>query len=250
MQVTPQTYNASFYILPYGANGGYAKYGEYSNLTAINVSLRSNLTGEVFATQKIPIGNLSSFEYTQLLAQIVNAAMAPNSNNTFAITMDGAEVAGGTFFFSFISLFGETFKDRPNGMRKDLAQHVYDLRPKVLRFPGGNNIEGQTIPTRWKWNETIGPLIDRPGRPGDWGYFNTDGFGLLEFLYWTEDMEIEPVLAIYAGYSLDGNSYPEDQMDEVLQSALDELEYCMGDTSTKYGALRAQHGHPEPFSIK
>ena len=63
-------------------------------------------------------------------------------------------------------------------------------------------------------------------------------------------MEIEPVLAVYAGYSLDGTSYPEDRMAEVLQSALDELEYCMGDTSTKYGALRARDGHPDPFSIK
>jgi len=62
-------------------------------------------------------------------------------------------------------------------------------------------------------------------------------------------MEMERVLAIYAGYSLDQSSYPEDHMDEVLQSALDELEYCMGNTSTKYGSLRAEHGHPEPFQI-
>jgi len=96
-----------------------------------------------------------------------------------------------------------------------------------------------------EWSETIGPLIDRPGRPGTWGtapcsqtgqaalidlpeYYNTDGFGLLEFLEWTEDMELERVLAIYAGYSLsingsEGASYPEDAMGEVLQEALDEL---------------------------
>ena len=68
---------------------------------------------------------------------------------------------------------------------------------------------------------------------------------------------MEPLLAIYAGFSLDifgygalgGTSYPEDQMQSVLQSALDELEYCMGDTTTYYGNLRAQHGHPEPFAI-
>ena len=59
-------------------------------------------------------------------------------------------------------------------------------------------------------------------------YYNTDGFGLLEFLEWTEDMELERVLAIYAGYSLsingsEGASFPLDAMGEVLQSALDEL---------------------------
>jgi len=102
------------------------------------------------------------------------------------------------------------------------------------------------------------PLKDRPGRPGNWEYYNTDGLGLLEFLEWTEDTEVEPVLAVYSGFSLDfvgnppywhDNSWPYDQLQEVLQEALDELEYCTGDNTTKWGALRAQHGHPEPFQI-
>jgi alpha-N-arabinofuranosidase len=68
-------------------------------------------------------------------------------------------------------------------------------------------------------------------------------------------MSISPILAVYAGFSLDtfgqkGTSYPASRMGEVIQEALDELEYCMGPTSTKYGSLRAQHGHPEPFTIK
>lgn len=63
-------------------------------------------------------------------------------------------------------------------------------------------------------------------------------------------MSIIPILAVYAGYSLDKTSYPASQMGSVVQEALDELEYCMGATSTKYGALRASHGHPEPFDIK
>lgn len=123
------------------------------------------------------------------------------------------------------------------------------MKPKFLRCPGGNNIEGQSIQTRMKWWETIGPLKDRPGRIGDWGYVNTDGLGLLEYMYWCEDMEIEPVLAIYSGYSLDGTSYPLEYMDEVLQEALDELEFLLGDTSTKWGAKRAEYGHPAPFKI-
>jgi alpha-N-arabinofuranosidase len=89
----------------------------------------------------------------------------------------------------------------------------------------------------------------------DNGDSNTDGLGLLEYLQWCEDMEMEPVLAVYAGFSLDvygqeGTSYTPEQMQSALQEALDELEYCMGSVSTKYGALRAQHGHPEPFPIK
>lgn len=199
-------------------------------------------------------GNISDFYWTQFTAQINNNATAPNSNNTFAITFDASEVAGDTYYFALASLFPETYNNRPNGNRKDLMTAIKDLGTKFLRFPGGNNIEGYSIEQRWKWNETIGPLINRKGRVGDWGYFNTNGLGLLEFLEWCEDIDIEPLLAVYAGFSLDiwgqeGTSYPEDRMGDVLQDILNELEYCMGDTSTQYGAMRAADGHPEPFQI-
>ena len=107
------------------------------------------------------------------------------------------------------------------------------MRPGFLRFPGGNNMEGNSIQQRFKWWETLGPLRDRPGRIGTWGYYNTEGLGLMEYLYWCEDMGAEPLLAVYAGYSLDGTSYPEANLDEVLQEALDEIEFVIGDTSTK-----------------
>ena len=248
MSVTPQAYNASFYVL--------ANAPLYNpNVTAINVSLRSNLTSDIWCSETIPVQNLSSFDYTQLNAQLVNNVTAPNSNNTFAITFNASEVAGSTFYFDLISLFPETYKNRPNGLRKDLAESIKDLGTTFLRFPGGNNLEGYSIAERWKWNETIGPLRYRKGRPGTWEYINTNGLGFMEFLEWTEDMEIERVLAIYSGYSLniqgnEGQSYPEEYMGSVLQEALDELEFCMGNTSTPYGALRAQYGHPEPFQIK
>jgi alpha-N-arabinofuranosidase len=73
----------------------------------------------------------------------------------------------------------------------------------------------------------------------------------LEYLEWCEDMQMEPVLAVYAGYALgDVRDAREDQMPAVLQEALDMLEYCMGPTSTRHGALRAQHGHAKPVQIK
>ncbi|KAI9759757.1 MAG: hypothetical protein M4579_002142 [Chaenotheca gracillima] len=247
VDVRPQTYNASFYMLPNTAR--YTK-----NMTQVTVSLRSNLTDDVWISKTIPTGNLSTFDYTNFATQLENTASAPNSNNTFAVTFNAEELAGQTFYFSLLSLFPETYKGRANGMRKDLAQNLKDINPAYLRFPGGNNLEGYSIYRRWKWNETIGDLRERPGRVGDWGYYNTDGFGLLEYLEWTEDMDIERVLAVYSGFSLDifgnnGTSWPEDRMQEVLQEALDELEYVTGNTDTKFGALRAQHGHPEPFTI-
>ncbi|KAE9979864.1 hypothetical protein EG328_000622 [Venturia inaequalis] len=240
MDVRPQTYSASFYVLR-------PKLGKPVDFT---LSLQSNLTGDTWASSVISTVDIPNIDYAQLNATIVNEKSAPNSNNTFSITMDASQVAGQTLFFNLVSVFPETFKGRKNGLRKDLAEAFYNLKPKFLRFPGGNNMEGQTVATRWKWWKTVGPLKDRAGRPGDWGYQNTDGLGLLEYLEWCEDMSIIPILAVYAGYSLDRTSYPASQMGSVVQEALDELEYCMGATSTKYGALRASHGHPEPFEIK
>jgi alpha-N-arabinofuranosidase len=191
MNIKPQPYAASFYIKSSDALST-------EKITKITASIRSNITGDVFASEDIAIDDpLSTTNYTQFRTTLTPQEAAPNSNNTFAITFDGAEAAGNTFFFSLISLFPPTYKDRANGLRKDLAENLADLKPKFLRFPGGNNLEGISIDTRWQWKKNIGPLIDRPGRPGDWSYYNTDGLGYLEFLEWCEDMEIEPLLSIY-----------------------------------------------------
>ena len=115
INVKPQTYNASFYIMP-----SYPRYNDM--LTQISVSLRSNLTEDVWVTSSMLKGNLSTFNYTQFHTQLHNTVTAPNANNSFAVTFNASEVAGNTFFISLISLFGETFKGRQNGLRKDLAE--------------------------------------------------------------------------------------------------------------------------------
>lgn len=169
ISVTPQTYNVSFFVLPdqlrnrNGASSGAVKS------TSITVSLVSNVTGEVWASTVIPAQSWNVVNYTYVSAQIVNTVTAPDSNNSLAVTFDGSAAAGQTYFFDQISLFGEIFKGYENGLRKDIAQNIYDLGPKFLRWPGGNNIEGFSIQTRWKWWETIGPLQDRWPRPGNWG---------------------------------------------------------------------------------
>ncbi|KAI5801254.1 alpha-L-arabinofuranosidase A [Geopyxis carbonaria] len=251
MDIQPHGYNASFYIKP--SQALYAK-----NVTHITASLRSNVTDDIWAAEKIafPSKGLSTSNYTQFKTLLTPSKAAPSSNNTFALTFDAAEAAGQSFFFDLISLFPPTYKGRANGLRADLAQNLADLDPKFLRFPGGNNLEGYSIDTRWQWKKNIGPLIDRAGRPGDWTYYNTDGLGYLEFLEWCEDMDLEPLLTVYAGYSLDmadlnpANTVAPDDLDFYITEALEQLEYAMGDVSTTWGAKRAAHGHPEPFNIR
>ena len=130
-------------------------------------------------------------------------------------------------------------------MEKMAAMH-----PAFLRFPGGNYLEGNHINERFDWKKTIGPLVDRPTHPSPWGYLSTDGMGLLEFLGWCEDLKMAPVLAVYAGYSLAGEHVnPGADLEPYVQDALDEIEYVSGGTDTKWGAVRARDGHPEPFKL-
>ena len=164
----------------------------------------------------------------------------PTTKAHFAITLDQP----GTVWLGMVSLFPPTWNNQPNGFRKDLMQMMVDLHPKFLRFPGGNYIEGDTVETRFEWKKTIGPIEERHGHQGPWGYRSTDGLGLLEFLEWCEDMKAEPVLAVYAGYSLKGmHVNPGPDLAPFVQDALDEIEYVTGDANTQWGA-RAGQGRP------
>ena len=178
MQVSPQTYNASFYVQTNSFRWNYT-------LTHFNVSLRDDASGDVFVSSTISVNSSTRpvpYMYSNYSTQLINTETAPTVQNSLYITMDGDELRGQTLYFDLVSLFPETYKNRPNGLRKDLAAHLEAANYRFLRFPGGNNLEGYSIARRWKWWETIGPLINRPGRPGDWSYFNTDGLGLLEFM--------------------------------------------------------------------
>lgn len=52
-------------------------------------------------------------------------------------------------------------------------------------------LEGATNKTWWDWKDTLGPLKSRPGFQGVWGYQQTHGLGLMEYLEWAEDMNLE-----------------------------------------------------------
>ena len=154
----------------------------------------------------------------------------------------------GTLNFNLVSLFPPAYKDNVNGNRIDIMQLLADMKPTFLRFPGGNYVEGSNYENRWDWPRTIGPLEARPGHMSPWGYRSSDGIGLLEFLQWCEDLDMEPVLALFAAYTLNRQSYPA-EYGRFAQEAVDEIEYVIGDENTKWGAQRAKDGHPAPFKL-
>ncbi|CAD6444319.1 46e6c364-b35c-4f31-b992-b3303e9c9e31 [Sclerotinia trifoliorum] len=236
ISVQPQKYTGSFWVL-----GSYTGH--------FTASLVGAASGTVFASVEIP-SKSSSKKWTEFSFTLKPTTAAPDVNNVFIIEFD----SGHSLNFNLISLFPPTYNDRPNGNRPELMKAMKDLKPSFFRIPGGNNIEGDSYGYRWAWNETIGPLKDRPGRPGTWGYQNTDGLGLIEYMNWCTDLDVEPVLAVWSGLYLNNGApgpivVSEADLQPYVDDAMNELEFLMGDKSTKYGALRASLGYPEPWKI-
>lgn len=93
------------------------------------------------------------------------------------------------------------------------------------------------------------PLQNRPGRQGVWTYPNTDALGLMEYMQWCIDMNMEPILAVWAGLALNGTTVTGSALDPYIDDILNELEFLLGDTSTTNGALRAQYGRTDPYAL-
>lgn len=232
--VRPETtYQASFYAK--AANG-------FS--WPLTVSLESADGKTVFARAETSglTGDWRKYDIT-----LKNKHVKPSKNNILKITADHP----GTIWFQQVSLFPPTYKDRANGNRPDLMELLAAMNPQFLRLPGGNYLEGRTIDQRFEWKNTIGPVEQRAGHESPWNYWSTDGLGLLEYLEWCEDLNMQPVLAVYAGYSLNHDHInPGADLQPYVQDALDEIEYVTGDASTKWGAERIKDGHPAPFALK
>ncbi|MBR1668786.1 MAG: carbohydrate binding domain-containing protein [Bacteroidaceae bacterium] len=156
----------------------------------------------------------------------------------------------GVFQLDVVSLMPPTFKN--HGMRSDLAQLLADMKPAFMRFPGGCFVEGQRSPENaFRWERTIGPIEERPGHMNaNWGYYTTDGLGFHEYLQLAEDIGAKPLYVVNVGIWHGGYTPLDSLKDTWLKECMDALEYANGDVSTKYGALRAKNGHPEPFNIE
>ena len=211
---------------------------------ALTVSITSNDGATVHAVAQIP--HISA-QWQRYQVTLVTGKVTASAENRLVL----AASHPGTVWLSMVSLFPPTYKNRANGNRPDIMQLLADMKPGFLRFPGGNYLEGNTIATRFDWKKTIGPISERPGHMNDgWKYWSQDGMGLLEFLNWCEDLHMDPVLAIYAGYSMRQERVkPGPDLAPYVQDGLDEIEYVTGSATTKWGARRAKDGHPAPFKL-
>ena len=170
----------------------------------------------------------------------------------------------GRLALDHISLFPEkTFRDRPNGLRADLAQVIADLKPKFMRFPGGCLVHGDGLDNIYNWKDTIGPVEQRKGQSNIWRYHQTAGLGYFEYFQFCEDIGAKPVPVVAAGVSCQNTDarltkrwnqgqecIPLDQMPAYIQDVLDLIEYANGPVTSTWGAKRAASGHPAPFGLQ
>ncbi len=210
--------------------------------TTLTVGLRSK-EGALLASADVTVLPGS---YTRVDARLVPTATDPDAS--FVIISKEACSAA----FGFTSLMPEeTFMG--HGLRKDLVELLGVTKSQFMRYPGGCVVEGLNRDTALRFTDTVGPVWERPGKWNLWHYHTTNGFGFHEYLQLCEDLNMEALYVINCGMSCQARNpefFLDDDMDEMLDQAMWAMEYAMGDISTKYGALRAEMGHPEPFCIK
>ncbi len=166
----------------------------------------------------------------------------------------------GGLALDMISLFPtHTFRDRPNGLRADLAEVIAELKPKFIRFPGGCLVHGNGPVNMYRWPDTIGPVEQRKGQPNLWGYHQSVGLGFFEYFQFAEDVGAKPLPVVPAGVCCQNAGHtggrgqagiPLDEMPEYIQEVLDLVEYANGPVTSEWGAKRAAAGHPAPFNLQ
>jgi alpha-N-arabinofuranosidase len=170
----------------------------------------------------------------------------------------------GAVDLDMVSLFPvDTWKGRPNGLRKDLVQLLADMHPGFIRFPGGCIVEGRQLLTRYRWKTTVGDLAARQTIINRWNdefdfrpapdYFQSFGLGFYEYFQLAEDIGARPLPILNCGMACQFNTDETAKMtelDEYVQDALDLIDFANGPVTTPWGKLRAQMGHPEPFHLE
>jgi alpha-N-arabinofuranosidase len=210
--------------------------------------------------KEIASGKLEGFEGTWKRYETVIHANATVAQAELHLYVDEP----GSLDLDMISLFPvDTWKNRPNGLRKDLVQLLYDMHPGFIRFPGGCIVEGRQLVTRYRWKTTVGDIAERKSIINRWNdefdqrpapdYFQSFGLGFYEYFQLAEDIGARPLPILNCGMACQFNSDETakiEELHEYIQDALDLIEFANGAPTTPWGKLRAQMGHPEPFHME
>lgn len=228
--------------------GSFSVRGAYQG--EVNLGFRNKLTGMRLSDDNITLHSYDDSWSTVNIPVFEPLSAAGNPNNTFEFLFDASTLSGKSISVNLLSVFKQTFNDRPNGVREDLATAYNDLESSWIRLPGGNNMQGFSVGNEFNFTETLGDLKTRPGRLGTWTDIDTSGFGMLEQLQWAIDSGQEVFLGIFAGLFIGGGVIPQNQLQPYVDLAMDQLEFLLGSSSTTWGKVRASLGYPDPFALK
>jgi alpha-N-arabinofuranosidase len=251
-------------IKNYGFNGMVIKAGEKYNLSlfarqlsqqpiSLAVSLQDS-SGKILAEKTFSTSSIDWKKYT--------TSFIPNisSDNASLVILATNE---GKLSLDVVSLFPEkTFKNRPNGLRADLAQMLADMKPKFIRFPGGCLAHGDGLRNMYRWKNTIGPIEERKEQRNIWGYHQSVGLGYYEYFQFCEDIGAKPLPVLPAAVCCQNSggtwriggtgqqAFPLNEMPAYIQEVLDLIEWANGPATSTWGAKRAATGHPAPFNLE
>ncbi len=234
-------YKASFFARK---DSIFEKIGDGFNGT-LTVKLESN-AGVVYATSG-PI--TITTEWKQYTCELTtNGISKVSGDNRFVIYGSSR----GVIYLDVVSLMPPTYKKRTNGLRIDLAEMQASLQPRLIRFPGGCDVESCSVDSGWNWKKTIGPIEQRSGKVTQhWHYRNSQQFGLDEMFRMCEDWGAEPIYCTSVSIDDGYIGVPIEKIHPFVQDVLDLIEYANGDAKTSFwGKQRAANGHPEPYNLK
>jgi alpha-L-arabinofuranosidase len=219
--------------------------------TTLTVSLK-DAAGTLATTRQVAVeGGWAQYEATFTVAR---------TSNRGRLTVAATDAAA----LDMVSLFPrDTYKNQPNGLRKDLAEKIAALKPGFVRFPGGclvntGSMEDYSEASGWQrkrsyqWKDTIGPVEERATNANFWGYNQSYGLGYYEYFRFAEDIGAMPlpvVPALVTGCGQNRATDDEALLKRHIQDTLDLIEFANGPATSTWGKVRAQMGHPKPFHL-
>jgi alpha-N-arabinofuranosidase len=147
----------------------------------------------------------------------------------------------GKIWLDQVSLMAKS-SEKVGGYRPDLLKAVADIRPPVIRWPGG------CFASPYRWKDGIGPQYKRKVYPREiWDDLEINAYGTDEFIRMCKKIGAEPLIVVNIGTRA-WNDNPNEE--EFLQDVLDWIEYCNGPVTSKWGNVRAENGHRKPYNVK
>ncbi|MCA0232686.1 MAG: carbohydrate binding domain-containing protein [Bacteroidetes bacterium] len=244
-----------YIVVKQGEKYNFSMFSRLLSTTPISVKISLQAPkGKVLAETQLTVDTKDWRKYTATLTA------SESSDSTSLVVLATTE---GQMALDVVSLFPEkTFKNRPNGLRTDLAQLLADMKPAFIRFPGGCLAHGDGVGNMYRWQNTIGPVEQRVEQRNLWGYHQTAGLGYFEYFQFCEDIGARPLPVLPAAVSCQNSggtwrvggtgqqALPMEELDEYVQEVLDLIEWANGPATSVWGAKRAAAGHPEPFKLE